>query len=129
MVDLFAKDITLAEALNMHSGIRIDAARARELMRTPEKLKRQAQIQAYLENSSPIPAAPREYKYQAADPSIVMQVIEAVVPGSARAFIETELLGRLGITNFAWQNDVSGLPKSAAGSSITRLQLQQPLEE
>ena len=113
-----AKAITLAEALNMHSGIRIDAARAKELMRTPAKLRGQAQIQAYLENSSPIPPAPRKYKYQAADPSIVMQVIEAVVPGSARAFIETELLGRLGITNFAWQNDVSGLPKSAAGSSI-----------
>ena len=47
-----------------------------------------------------------------------MQVIESVVPGSARAFIETELLGKMGITNFAWQNDVSGLPKSAAGSSM-----------
>lgn len=47
-----------------------------------------------------------------------MQVVEAVVPGSARDFIENELLGRMGITNFAWQNDVSGLPKAAAGSSM-----------
>ena len=47
-----------------------------------------------------------------------MQVLEAVVPVSARHFIETELLTKLGITDFAWQDDVSGLPKSAAGSSM-----------
>ena len=47
-----------------------------------------------------------------------MQVLEAVVPGSARQFIETELLAKLGISNFAWQDDISGLPKSAAGSSM-----------
>ena len=47
-----------------------------------------------------------------------MQVLEAVVPVSAREFIKTELLGKMGITNFAWQDDVSGLPKSAAGSSM-----------
>jgi len=47
-----------------------------------------------------------------------MQVLEAAFPGSAREFIEKELLAKMGITNFAWQNDVSGLPKSAAGSSM-----------
>lgn len=113
-----AKDITLAEAMNMRSGIRIDAARARELMRHPARLKGQGQIQAYLENSSPISSAPRDYKYQGSDPSITMQIIEAMAPGSAREFIETELLGKLGITNYAWQKDVSGLPKSAASSSV-----------
>lgn len=113
-----AADITLAEALNMHSGIRIDPNKAKELMKNPAALKGQAQIQAYLSNSAPIPPSPREYKYQGADPSIAMQVIEAVVPGTAREFIETELLGKMGITNFAWQDDVSGLPKSAAGSSM-----------
>jgi CubicO group peptidase (beta-lactamase class C family) len=40
------------------------------------------------------------------------------VPGSARDFIRDELLVKLGITNFAWQDDVSGLPKAAAGSSM-----------
>ena len=49
---------------------------------------------------------------------MTMQVLEAVVPGTARDFITKELLGKMGITNFAWQDDVSGLPKSAAGSSI-----------
>ncbi|MHC4925557.1 MAG: serine hydrolase, partial [Planctomycetota bacterium] len=113
-----AAAITLAEAMNMHSGIRIGKDTARELMKTPALLKGQGQIQAYLEHSAPIPGAPREYKYQGSDPSITMQVVEAVVPGTARDFIETELLAKMGITNFAWQDDVSGLPKSAAGSSM-----------
>ena len=47
-----------------------------------------------------------------------MQVIETVVPGTAREFINQELLGPLGISKFGWQDDVSGLPKSAAGSSM-----------
>lgn len=113
-----AADITLAEAMNMHSGVRIDPAKAKELMKNPEQLRGQGQIQAYLEHSTPIPPAPREYKYQGSDPSMTMQVVEAVVPGSAREFIETEVLGQLGITIFGWQEDVSGLPKSAAGSSM-----------
>ena len=68
--------------------------------------------------SDPIPPSPREFKYQGSDPTIVMQVLEAVVPGSARDFIKTELLGKLGITDYAWQNDLSGLPKAAAGCSM-----------
>jgi sialate O-acetylesterase len=113
-----AADITLAEALNMRSGIRIDSDKANEQRKQPDALKGQLQIQAYLEYSAPIPPAPRDFKYQGSDPSIVMQVIEATVPGSAREFIETELLGKMSVTQFAWQDDVSGLPKSAAGSSM-----------
>ncbi len=113
-----ADKITLAEAMNMRSGIRIDKARARELIKKPAQLKGQGQIQAWLENSAPIPPAPREFKYQSTDPSIAMQVLEAVVPGSARDFIENELLSKMGVMNFAWQDDVSGFPKAAAGSSM-----------
>ena len=47
-----------------------------------------------------------------------MQVLEAVVPGTAKDFIKTEFLGKMGIRNYAWQPDTSGLPKSAAGSSF-----------
>lgn len=114
-----ADKITLAEAMNMKSGIRINRDTARSLMKTPAALKGQGQIQAYLEHSEPIPESPREFKYQGSDPSLTMQVIEAVVPGSAKAFIEKELLHKMGITNYAWQTDVSGLPKSAAGSSMS----------
>ncbi|MCF7847649.1 MAG: beta-lactamase family protein [Kiritimatiellales bacterium] len=113
-----AEKIALAEAMNMKSGIRIDKKLARQLMKQPGQLKGQGQIQTYLENSAPIPDAPREFKYQGSDPSITMQVLETVVPGSAQDFIKAELLEKLGIVNYGWQDDVSGLPKSAAGSSM-----------
>jgi len=113
-----ATSITLAEAMNMRSGVRLTADKINELRRASDSLKGQGQIQAYLQYTSPIPEAPREFKYQGSDPSMTMQVLEAVVPGSAREFIKTELLGKMGITNFAWQDDVSALPKSAAGSSM-----------
>ena len=113
-----AELITLAQAMNMKSGIRIDQAKANELRKEKFLLSGQGQIQAYLQYSQPITSTGKSFKYQGSDPSIAMQVLEAVVPDSARQFIETELLAKLGITNFAWQDDVSGLPKSAAGSSM-----------
>ena len=36
----------------------------------------------------------------------------------AADFIKKEVLGKMGIRNYAWQDDISSLPKSAAGSSI-----------
>lgn len=113
-----AEEITLAQALNMKSGIRIDQAKVNELRKEHDFLAGQGQIQAYLQYSDPIPTTKKNFKYQGSDPSMAMQVLEAVVPDSARKFIETELLAKLGITDFAWQDDVSGLPKSAAGSSM-----------
>jgi len=113
-----ATSITLAEAMNMRSGIRLDEGKAKELVKHPATLKGQGQVRAYLENSTPIPPMPRAFKYQEADPAITMQVLEAVVPGGAKAFITKELFGKMGITNFAWENDVSGLPKAAAGCSL-----------
>ena len=113
-----ADTITLAEAMNMGSGIRIDKDKAKELMKEPGKLKGQGQIQAYLTHSTPITKESRAFKYQSSDPSITVQVIEAVVPGSAEDFIKNEVLAKIGITNYGWQDDISGLPKSAAGSSM-----------
>ena len=113
-----ADTITLAQAMNMGSGIRIDRGKVRELMKETGKLKGQGQIQAYLTHSAPITTESKAFKYQSSDPSITMQVIEAVVPGSAEDFIKTEVLGKMGITNYGWQDDISGLPKSAAGSSM-----------
>lgn len=112
-----ADKITIAAAMNMSSGVRLEKDKIKEIMKTPKKLKGQGQIQAYLENSTPIPENPK-YKYQAADPAMVMQVLETVVPGSAKEFIRTEFLGKMGINNYGWQADLSGLPKSAAGSSF-----------
>ena len=113
-----ADTITLHEVMHMTSGIRLDADKANFLRQQPGRLQGQRQIQAYLEHSTPISPAPREFKYQASDPSIAMQVLEAVVPGSAKDFIRNELWGRMGVSSYHWQDDISGLPKSAAGSSV-----------
>ena len=110
--------ITLRDALNMHSGIRVSSSKIADLRRSREGLEGQGQLQAYFEHTAPITASSKKYKYQSSDPSIVMQVVESVVPGSAREFLNEQLLGKMGVTNFGWQDDVSGLPKSAAGSSI-----------
>ncbi|MDG1872502.1 MAG: serine hydrolase, partial [Mariniblastus sp.] len=113
-----AVTITLHEALNMHSGIRVSKEKINELRRGAQSLLGQGQIEAYLQHTAPITPASKSFKYQGSDPSMVMQVLETIVPGSAREFIEKELLGKMGIKQFGWQDDVSGLPKSAAGSSM-----------
>ena len=104
--------------MQMSSGIRLGEEKAKELLKNPAQLKGQAEIQAYLQYSDPIPGMPRQFKYQEPDTAIAMQVLNAVAPGGAEEFIKTELLGRMGITQYHWEHAISGLPKSAAGSSI-----------
>ena len=113
-----ADTITLAQAMQMSSGIRLPEEKAKELMKNPVQLKGQAEIQAYLQYSAPIPPMPRQFKYQEPDTAIAMQVLNAVAPGGAEKFLKTELLDRLGITQYQWETAISGLPKSAAGSAI-----------
>lgn len=84
--------------MQMSSGIRLADEKAKELLNNPAQLKGQAEIQAYLQHSAPIPPMPRELKYQEPDTAIAMQVLDAVDPGGAEKFIKTELLGRMGIT-------------------------------
>jgi len=111
--------ITLAQAMEMGSGIRLDKDKAEELRKNPAQLKGQGEIQAYLQNSQPIPPAPREFKYQESDPDIAMQVLNAITPEGSKDFIQNQLFKPLGITNYQWETSVSDLPKSAAGSSLT----------
>ena len=113
-----ADKVTLAEAMNMRSGVKLTREKVMKYKNKPELLKGQKQIQAYLSDSVPILPAPRKFGYKASDPAMIMQVLEAVVPGSAADFIKKELMGKMGITEYAWQEDTSGLPKSAAGSSF-----------
>jgi CubicO group peptidase (beta-lactamase class C family) len=110
--------ITLADVMTMRSGIRIPQAAFRQLRSDTENSALQRQVQFFFERTSPIAPAPRDYKYQGTDPAITMQVLAAVVPGSARDFLEKELLQKLHIKRYEWSNDISGLPKSAAGSSM-----------
>ncbi len=110
--------ITIAECLNMGSGIRISAEKANAARRNRKAMQGQGQAQAILSLTAPVTKESKAYKYQSTDPSLVMQVVEAVVPGTAKEFIKKEILTPMGITQYFWQPDISGLPKSAAGSSF-----------
>ena len=113
-----AEMITLHKAMTMRSGIRISEEQMDEFEKNPSQLKGQGQVQAYLEHSAPITLESQSFLYQD-DPTLVMQVIEAVVPGTAKDFIENELLNKMGITVYSWRTDVSGLLKAGSGSYMT----------
>ena len=114
-----AEQITLHQAMQMSSGIRLPKKRIGEIVRKPELLKGQGQARAYLQFTNPISSQrPQPFKYQSADTVLTMQVLESVVPGSAEDFIRNQLLKPMGIVNYGWQEDLSGFPKSAAGSSV-----------
>lgn len=115
-----AEKITLRHALTMRSGIRITQDQWDKwdaTVKNLDSLKGQGIVQTHLELSAPITAESQTFKYQN-DPMLVMQVIEAVVPGSAKDFIKNELLDKLGITTYGWKIDeVSGLPDSSSMTS------------
>lgn len=114
-----AETITLNHALTMSSGIRI-SPEVREAMKgNPDALKGQGKVQVLLEKSAPIVKENQVFKY-GGGAELTMQVIAAVVLGSAMDFIENELLGKLGITNFKWQiDDETGLPVAGWRTSLT----------
>lgn len=105
-----AETITLHKALTMRSGLRVSREKRKELAKNPAQLKGQRQVQAWLQYSKPITEESQIFKYQD-DPVLVMQVIEAVVPGTAKDFIKKELLDKMGITNYRWKDAISGLPE------------------
>jgi len=112
------ENITLHKAMTMRSGIRISKEQKNALEKNPSKLKGQGQVQAYFEQSAPITLKSQSFKYQF-DPNLVMQVIEAVVPGTAKDFIKSELLDKMNITNYSWATSISGLPSSGSSANMT----------
>ncbi len=110
--------ITLHQAMTMRSGIRLSNEQREEFEKNPSQLKGQGQVQVFLEHSAPITTESQSFKYQD-DPNLVMQVIDAVVPGTAKDFIKNELLDKMGITTYGWQTDVNGLPTSGSRASLT----------
>ena len=117
-----AEQITLHQAMQMSSGIRLPKKKIGEIIRKPDLLKGQGQARAYLQLSQDLPdlrnSSLQPFKYQSSDTVLTMQVLEAVVPGTAEDFIREQLLKPMGITNYGWQEDLSGFPKAAAGSSV-----------
>ena len=110
--------ITLADVMTMRSGIRIPQNVQQQIRADTAENHGQHQVQKFFEHTAPIADRPREFKYQGIDPAITMQVLEAVVPGAAENFLKKELLEKLNISEFQWPEDINGLPKSAAGSSM-----------
>ena len=113
-----AEKVTLHQALTMRSGIRLSEEQREEFEQNPSQLKGQGQVQVYLEHSEPITSESQVFEYKF-DPLLVMQFIEAVVPGSAKDFIKKELLDKMNIYNYVWEDDSSKLPRSGSGSSMT----------
>ncbi len=113
-----AQKITLAKALTMRSGIRIGEEDRKAMENDSIRLIGQGQVQTWLEYSAPITEASQTFKYQG-DPDLVMQVLDAVVPGSAKDFIKNELLDKLEITNYEWQTAPSGIPEAGWRTSMT----------
>ena len=117
-----ADKITLDQAMQMRSGIRLPKKKIGEIIQRPSLLLGQGQARAYLQFSKDLPvlsdSSLQPFKYQSSDTVLTMQVLEAVVPGTAEAFIREQLLKPMHISNYGWQEDLSGFPKAAAGSSL-----------
>ena len=113
-----AETITLHHALTMTTGIDISEEGWDAIATNLKRVNGQGEIQAILEDSAPVTEQTQVFKY-GTGPQFVMQVIEAVVPGSAEEFIRTELFGKLGITNYDWRLAPSGLPESGWKVSVT----------
>jgi CubicO group peptidase (beta-lactamase class C family) len=113
-----AELITLHQALTMTTGIRIAREKWAEFERSTGELKGQKQVQAIFEHTAPITAESQVFLY-GTGPDLIMQVIDAVVPGSAEAFIKNELLDKLGITQYRWRTRYSGLPESGWRTTMT----------
>lgn len=114
-----AEKITLHKALTMHGGLSVSSDKWEELEKNPAQLKGQGLVQSLLEHSGPITSESQTYLYGNYNPMLVMTVIDAVVPGTAKDFIKNEILDKLGITNYSWDTHVSGLPQAGWKVSMT----------
>ncbi|WP_256096765.1 serine hydrolase domain-containing protein [Pseudoalteromonas luteoviolacea] len=122
-----AHNITLHKALTMSGGLQISDEKSQELAKSRNELSKkvlqrlqgQGFIQEILEHTKPITPASQIYRYGNYNPTLVMQVIEAVVPGSAADFIRKELLNKIGISDYRWATAISGLPEDGWRVSMT----------
>ena len=113
-----AEKITLHQALTMTTGIRISDENREKMQKISGELKGQKEVQALFELSEPITVESQKFAYSAG-PELVMQVVEAVVPGTANDFIKNEFLSKMGITSYVWLTAESGLPESGWRTAIT----------
>jgi len=111
--------ITLHHALTMRPGLKFSDEQVEEFRGNPDQFKGLAQVQAFLEQSKPITSESQDYHYRGFGPIMAMNMLNAIVPGSAKDFIKNEFFGKLAITNYRWRDDKSGLPVGDTGSGLT----------
>ncbi len=115
-----AEKVTLHQALTMRTGIRISDEQREEFDKYPDQVKGQSLVQAIFEQSAPITAESQSsFSYGNYSSPLVMQVIDAIVPGTAEDFIKNELLGKMEIRTYGWQAGLGGLPAAGWRSAIT----------
>lgn len=111
--------ITLDHTLSMRSGLRIADGLEEQWEKTPELIAGKNLALAYFKHTEAVTADSQIYHYQSTDPRLTMLVLDAAVPVSAEDFIQTEVLNKLGINQYHWEQHQSGLPRSAYGTSMT----------
>ena len=114
-----AETITLHKALTMRGGIKIDSDRRKEFEKHPEQLNGSNYIKTLLVNSAPITETSQQYAYGNFNDTLVMHVLDAVIPGGVENFIKTQLLDKLEINNYQWRNSISGVPEAGWRVSFT----------
>lgn len=114
-----AEKLTLHKALTMRGGLSVSDERWRELEKNPSQLQGSGLVKTLLEHSGPITDESQTYLYGNFNPILVMSVIDAVVPGSAKDFVKNQLLDKLNITNYQWETHISGYPQAGWKASFT----------
>jgi CubicO group peptidase (beta-lactamase class C family) len=114
-----AEKVTLHQAMTMRSGIRVSYENRKSIMDSSMNKQGVNTAQQFLQHSDAISSTSQTFKYQDADPRMTMQVLESVVPGSAKDFIKHEVLAKLGITDYSWKLDANGMPTPESGASLT----------
>ncbi|KID56607.1 hypothetical protein JF50_11775 [Pseudoalteromonas luteoviolacea] len=114
-----ADKVTLRHALTMTSGIRTNSEQRAKIEKLPNQLMGQGEIKAIFEHSQPVTEETQTFKY-GYGPLLVMHVLDAVVPGTAKDFIKKEVLDKIGINNYRWRtNGASGLPEAGWRTNMT----------
>ena len=114
-----AEKVTLHQTMSMRSGIRVSDENQKLIMDSSMTKQGVNIAQQFLQHSEVISSDSQTFKYQDADPRITMQVLESVVPGSAKDFIKNEVLAKVGITTYNWKEDVNGSPIAESTSEMT----------
>lgn len=112
--------ITLRKALTMHNGLVVPEEKMEELRSEPTNLKGRRTLKSLFENSAPVTTKSQTFNYGDHSTRLVMQVLDAVVPGATQEFIRDEFFLKLGINNYKWLNDEhTGLPVAGVDAFLT----------